>query len=97
MKPKLIRNTIGKVVINRFLRKGTMKHDLTAHVPGSVGVKQIGSNEEGISILLDAIEKFQAYEGELQPHLIFGSLSKEEYDQYFAMHIADHLSELEYK
>jgi hypothetical protein len=95
MKPKLIRKTIGRVVISRFLKRGQMQHNLTAHVPGAAVITAQGSAKAGIDRLIRAIDDFYAYEGQLAPHLIFGELTKEEYDRYFAMHAADHFSEVE--
>ena len=92
LKPAIVRNTVGKLVINKFLKQGKMKHDLNADVPGSPVIEDIGSFEEGRKILIDSIEKFSSYTGELKPHLLFGKLSREQYDKYFALHIADHLS-----
>ena len=71
-----------------------MSHNLQAHVPGAPAFASTGTAQEGVRVLLDTIEKFENYSGELKPHLIFGKLSKESYDQYFSMHIADHLSEV---
>lgn len=96
MKPALLRNTVGRLVIKRFLRQGYMKHNLSAHVPGGEAITNSGSTEEGIQRLIKSIEKFQAFNGKLALHLIFGTLSKEEYDKYFSMHVADHLSEVQY-
>ena len=92
LKPAIVRNTVGKLVINKFLKQGKMKNDLNADVPGSPVIEDIGSFEEGRKILMDSIEKFSSYTGELKPHLLFGNLSREQYDKYFALHIADHLS-----
>lgn len=96
MKPALLRNTIGKLAIKKFLRQGYMKHDLMAHVPGGTKIVATGDPLTCIETLLDTIQNFKNYEGELKPHLLFGRLSKSDYDKYFAMHIAEHLSELEY-
>ncbi|WP_052380331.1 DUF1569 domain-containing protein [Paenibacillus camerounensis] len=96
MKPKAIRNTIGRVAIRKFLKQGYMKHSLTAHVPGAPKPELQGTAREGMDLLLRTIEAFQAFHGPLQPHLLFGELSKEQYDQYFAMHIADHFSGLQH-
>lgn len=96
MKPKIVRNTIGRMVIKKFLRQGFMKHDLTAHVPGAAKIEKQGTAKEGIDTLLKSIDKFTAYKGPLAPHLVFGMLTKEQYDKYFTMHIADHFSELQY-
>lgn len=95
LKPKVIRNTVGRIAIRKFLKQGYMKHSLTAHVPGAPRFEGQGTAREGIDLLLGAIAAFQAYEGPLVPHLLFGELSKEQYDQYFAMHIADHFTELQ--
>lgn len=97
LKPVIIRNTIGKIAIGKFLRQGYMKHNLLADVPGSPSIENNGSTSEGIKILLDSIARFQANGKELKMHLLFGQLSKKQYDYYFAMHIADHLSSLSIK
>lgn len=94
LKPAFIRATIGKIAIKKFLSQGYMKHDLMADVPGSPEIKEIGTADDGVKALIQTIEKFQAYQGALKPHLIFGNLTKNQYDQYFAIHIADHLSEI---
>lgn len=94
LKPVIIRNTIGKIAIGKFLRQGYMKHNLLADVPGSPSIENSKSTQEGIKILLDSIARFQSNRKELKIHLLFGQLSKKQYDYYFAMHIADHLSSL---
>lgn len=97
LKPVIIRNTIGKIAIGKFIRQGYMKHNLLADVPGSPSIENSGSTQEGIQILCDSITRFQSNEKELKMHLLFGQLSKKQYDYYFAMHIADHLSSLSIK
>lgn len=94
LKPAIVRKTIGRIVIKKFLRQGYMKHDLQADVPGSSSIDETGTAKQGLEVLIAAIDKFTAYNAPLKPHLIFGDMSKEEYDQYFAFHIADHLSEI---
>lgn len=71
-----------------------MKHNLTAPVPGGAKIDASFDSATSIDDLLSTIQKFSSYSGQLQPHLLFGKLSKNEYDSYFAMHILDHLSEL---
>jgi hypothetical protein len=96
MKPLLLRITVGKLAVKKFLRQGYMKHDLTAPVPGGSSIKTTLSKEESIDELMKTIRKFESFPGTLKPHLLFGHLTKDDYDTYFAMHIADHLSELDY-
>jgi hypothetical protein len=95
-KPKWFRATIGKIVISKFLKQGFMKHNLSAPVPGSPLLTKEGTTGEGIALLRNTIERFRNFNGELKPHLIFGKLTKTQYDRYFAIHVADHLSEVDY-
>lgn len=95
MKSPFIRYTIGKIAFRKFKRQGFMNHSLTAHVPGGDQLEVELSQQDSIQKLLDTIETFQKYTG-VKPHLLFGNLTKAEYDQYFAMHIADYFSELDY-
>ena len=94
IKPAIIRNTVGKLVIRKFLKQGYMKHNLMADVPGSPAIDDSASSQDGIQVLIQSIEKYKAYKEDLKPHLLFGKLSKEQYDKYFALHIADHLSSI---
>lgn len=94
LKPKILQLTIGKIVVNKFLKQGFMKHNLTAPVPGSPEISNNGDEKIAIENLISIIDKFIEYDGELYPHLLFGKLSKDKYDYYFAMHIADHLFEV---
>lgn len=95
-KPKWFRATIGRLVLSKFLKQGFMKHNLSAPVPGSPILTKEGTTGEGIVLLRNTIERFRNFKGELKPHLIFGKLTREQYDHYFAMHVADHLSEVNY-
>ncbi len=96
MKPAFIRNTIGKIAFRKFMHQGYMIHDLTAPVPGGSNMDASISPQESIAKLMDTIQRFKNHTGTLMPHLLFGDLTREQYDQYFAMHIADHFSELDY-
>jgi hypothetical protein len=97
LKPKILQLTIGKIAVNKFLKQGFMKHNLTTPVPGSPEISDNGDEKIAIEALISIIDKFIKYDAELYPHLLFGNLSKYKYDNYFAMHIADHLSEVTYK
>ncbi|MDC7224359.1 MAG: DUF1569 domain-containing protein [Spirochaetales bacterium] len=92
LKPALVRGTVGKWVIRKFLAQGFMKHNLSADVPGSEEVQREGDFSQGIEILTTTINKFLSHEGVLKTHLMFGNLSKEDYDKYFSLHLAEHLN-----
>jgi hypothetical protein len=96
LKPKIIQVTVGKIAVSKFLKQGYMKHSLTAPVLEAPDIPEGGNLDIVFQNLMDSIDDFVAYSTELKPHLLFGKLTKEEYDKYFAMHIADHLSELNY-
>lgn len=95
LKPTIVRNTVGRLAIRKFLKQGYMQHNLVADVPGSPAIDNTGSAQDGVQMLIKAIDKFKAYKGEFKPHLLFGRLTKAQYDQYFAMHIANHLSAID--
>ena len=95
LKPAWVRATLGRLVIGKFLRQGQMRHGLSAPVPGAPEIPESTGTAEGLDRLLAAIDRFQAHTGPLQPHLLFGQMSRDDYDRYFAMHIADHLREFD--
>lgn len=94
MKPKFIRQTIGKKVVKKFLTEKKMSHNLKAPVAGGAPIAHDGLPIDGIQALIDSIHRFQARNGPLHEHGVFGAMSKEEYATYFALHIADHFQEI---
>lgn len=94
LKPWLIRKTIGPCVLNWFFYRNQMHHNLQADL---LGASPIDVNDRpAIEILIQAIDQFLNYHGELHPHFVFGDLSKQQYDRYFTLHIKDHLSEVDF-
>ncbi|TGM10061.1 DUF1569 domain-containing protein [Leptospira barantonii] len=96
-KSALFQSTIGKLVFLKFSSSGKMSHDLEAPIPGATPIKTDTNWKESLSLLKETILKFQVYGGELKPHFAYGSLSKEEYDQAHAMHLANHFSFLTFE
>jgi hypothetical protein len=92
MKPAWVRATVGRLVLWLFLRRGAMRHDLAAPVPGMPAIAPEGDLEAAWDRLLGAIAAFQRHEGPMQPHFVYGELDKATYDRVHAMHIADHLA-----
>ncbi len=91
----IIQYTVGKVAISHFLKKGKMSHDLKAPVPGAPSIQEDGNVSKAIEHLNHTIDSFNAFDKMLKPHLLFGKLTKNQYDKYFILHIKDHFSELE--
>ncbi|EMY79460.1 four helix bundle metalloprotein [Leptospira weilii serovar Ranarum str. ICFT] len=95
-KSAFFQNTIGKLVFLKFAFSQKMSHDLEAPIPGGTEIRTDTNWKESLSVLRDAVLKFQTYDGELKPHFAYGSLSKEEYDLAHSMHIANHFSFLQF-
>ncbi|MBM9501200.1 DUF1569 domain-containing protein [Leptospira sp. 201903071] len=91
-KSALFQNTIGKLVFLKFSFSKKMSHDLEAPIPGANEIQSNTDWKKSLGVLKNTILKFQSYSGEFKPHFAYGNLSKEEYDQAHAMHIANHCS-----
>ncbi|MCB1176729.1 MAG: DUF1569 domain-containing protein [Leptospiraceae bacterium] len=96
-KPYIIRKTIGRIVLSKFLGQGYMSHDLNSPIPGAPTLNKNPDFKPGISRLKNAIYSFINYTGEPKIHFVYDSVSKKEYDKIHAMHIANHLSALDIK
>ncbi len=93
LKPLIIRRTVGRIVLKKFLKNNKMKHDLTAPVPGAAEIADEGNISEAVAVSVKTIDDFMSYSGQYKEHLLFGKLSKKEYDEYFTLHYADHFSD----
>ncbi len=91
-KPAIFRMTAGKIASSIFSSRGYMSHDLNAPIPKAPEISKVGDEKEAMLRLYKAIEDFKNFSGELKMHFAYGELSKPDYDQAHAMHIANHLS-----
>jgi hypothetical protein len=87
----LFRATVGPLAFARFKRRGALRHDRAAPIPGAPALPS--------SSLADALSRFEAaasafarHEGPLT-HFAFGALSKADMELAHAMHVADHLGD----
>jgi hypothetical protein len=94
LKPWLVRATVGKLIGRRFIARGTLRHDLTAPIPGAPAPGAT-TLEPALDRLRGAIARFTSGEVLLAPHFAFGDLSKADYARVHALHIADHLRAFE--
>ena len=92
-KPALIKKTVGRLVLRRFLSKGAMSHNKNSPIPGLPPPRD-GELGAAVDRLCEAIDAFAAFEGETAPHFVYGPTTKDQYDRLHAMHIADHLGDL---
>jgi hypothetical protein len=93
LKPWVFRALIGRFAFRSFKRRGYVKHDLDAKVPGADPIAN-GSVESAIARLEAAARAFARAQGELPPHFAYGALSRDDAELAHAMHIADHLGAL---
>ena len=95
LKPAIVRATIGRLVLRRFLSRGEIHHNVDAGIPGVPEPPGDAEIEPAVERLLQAISSFQAATGKPADHFIYGPVTKEQYSRLHAMHIADHLSVIE--
>jgi hypothetical protein len=88
LKSKLFQTTVGRFALSMSLRRGVMRHNVDAKIPGA---PTVAGDYPAIARLRLAIEAFDAHRGTLAPHFAFGPLRKDDYAKVHAMHLADHL------
>ena len=97
MKPALLRKTVGRVVVWRFLRKGQMNHNKEQPVPGAADIPDDDDPGSAMAALRESIDNFLGHDGPLAPHFVFDLLTKDEYERIHAMHLADHLTAIDHE
>lgn len=91
-KPRIFQATVGAAAFAVFEARGRMSHGLTEPIPGAPALAADLQETQALQRLRDAIARFMAHQGPLQPHFAYGALDKSRYEAAHAMHIANHLS-----
>ncbi|MCB1142838.1 MAG: DUF1569 domain-containing protein [Leptospiraceae bacterium] len=94
-KPILIQKTIGRLVLNKFLSQGYMSHNLSDPIPGAPILESQKDFHPALDTLISSIDRFLQWDKKLSPHFVYGEVEKGDYNRIHAMHIADHLSEID--
>jgi hypothetical protein len=94
LKPRLVRATIGRLVLRRFLGRGSMSHNRVAPIPGAPPPRAGGDWRSATERLRKAIERFNAHHGACAEHFVYGPVTGEQYARLHAMHLADHFGAL---
>ncbi|MDE2430838.1 MAG: DUF1569 domain-containing protein [Burkholderiales bacterium] len=94
MKPALFQHTAGSAAFFAFSVAGAMRHNLTEPIPGAPAIADDGSVNDAIILLINTLQQFQQYQGNLHPHFAYGMLSKDDYAHAHVMHIENHLMEI---
>lgn len=91
-KSAFFQHTIGATAFNVFAARGRMSHDLSEPIPGAPALQADADAVAAMARLRNAVANFLAFDKPLQAHFAYGQLSKAEYEQAHAMHLANHFS-----
>jgi hypothetical protein len=93
-KGALFQKTVGRLALRKFLGAGAMSHDLAAPIPKAPEPPATSTLAEGLARLRKAIYAFRSHPGPFEPHFAYGPVTREQYDQVHAMHVANHLEKI---
>jgi len=92
-KSSLFQNTAGKLAFSIFQANGRMTHGLDEEIPGEVVETANADPARARTRLLDSLERFESFSGELMPHFAYGNLNKDQYAVAHVLHVNNHLEE----
>jgi hypothetical protein len=91
-KSPLFQHTIGAAAFGAFSWRGRMTHDLAEQIPGAPSLDASIDAASAAARLQRAVQDFRSSKEPLRPHFAYGQLTKSEYTQAHAMHLANHFS-----
>lgn len=91
-KSPLFQATVGTLAFKAFAWRGRMRHDLAEPIPGAPALAADSAAAAAMARLRQAVTDFHQSTQPLRPHFAYGDLSKSEYEQAHAMHLANHFS-----
>lgn len=96
-KSALFQHTVGALAFAAFAARGRMTHGLNEPIPGAQPLSPNMSLDAARARLNQAVARFTAHSGPFKAHFAYGELSKAEYEQAHAMHVANHCSAFDIK
>ncbi len=94
-KPYLLQETLGKTAFYLFKSSGALSHNTNAFTPGDEPIPKNGL-QSGIDNYRSQIIRFLDWDLPLCPHPFFGTLSKNNFIRFHAMHFANHFEQFEF-
>jgi hypothetical protein len=94
LRSAFFQNTAGNAAFTFFRMRGRMSHGLAEPIPGAPALSARADWAPGALRLRQAIARFSAYNGALQPHFAYGPLTKAEFALAHNLHIANHQDEI---
>lgn len=86
-----LRATVGRTVKHLFLRRGAMRHNLSAPVAGAPELDPAMPDVVAVAHLRAAAARLAGFTGTLQPHPTYGRCTIEQVASLQAMHLREHL------
>ncbi len=86
--------SIGKLAVNAFAATGKLHHPLDEPIPGAPALEPALPNDVALRELIYTVQQFMDWQGEMQPHFAFGSLTKAQYYSVHYLHLQSHLDEI---
>ncbi|MDX1676452.1 DUF1569 domain-containing protein [Arsukibacterium sp.] len=90
----LFQYTVGKLAVNAFSATGTLHHPLDEAIPGAAELEPALPNDVALRELIYTVQQFMDWQGPMQPHFAFGSLTKAQYYSVHYLHLQSHLAEI---
>ena len=94
-KSELFQQTLGRAAFSVFAWRGRMHHDLAEPIPGAQALAPTLDKHQALARLHTAANAFATATGPLQPHFAYGALTRAQYEQAHAMHLANHFSAMD--
>lgn len=94
-KSVLFQSTVGSSAFAWFKWRNAMSHSLSEPIPGAPALPQSGDWAPQALRLRQAVQRFQAHTGSLQPHFAYGALNHNDYALAHVLHIANHQDAIE--
>ncbi len=92
-KSALFQDTLGSAALGVFFLRGRMSHNLAEPIPGAPALDAPRPDASAaLARLRKAVQDFATHAGPLHPHFAYGALSRAQYEQAHAMHLANHVS-----
>lgn len=89
-KMRLVQLSLGKFIFKVFSLLGKMSHSLDSPIPGAPVIPESGKWQDAVDKLINSINFFKKYDGDLAPHFTYGYLNKEQYSRAHIFHIVNH-------
>lgn len=94
LKPWLVRRLVGPRVLAGFRRRGRMRHDLAAPVPGAPALNEKDA-AAALARLVAAIDAFLRHPGPWPEHLAYGRMDQAAYAEAHRLHILNHFEQID--